>query len=38
MVLALAAGLVVGFIVSTVGGKKKTPYDDEEEFETSTSQ
>ena len=38
MALALAAGLAVGFIVSTVGGKKQTPYYDEEEFETSTSQ
>ena len=38
MVLALAAGLAVGFIVSTIGGKKQTPYDDKEEFETSASQ
>ena len=37
MVLALAAGLAVGFIVSTLGGRKETPYDDKEEFETPTS-
>jgi ammonium transporter Rh len=33
VVLALAAGLAVGFIVSAVGGKKELPYDDIEEFE-----
>jgi hypothetical protein len=37
MVLALAAGLDVGFIVSTLGDRKETSYDDKEEFETSTS-
>src|SRR3972149_2784894 len=36
MVLALAAGLAVGFIVSTFGGRKEAPYDDKEEFETPT--
>jgi len=37
IVLALAAGLAVGFIVSTIGGRKETPYDDKEEFEMPTS-
>src|SRR3972149_7115423 len=36
MVLALAAGLAVGFIVSALG-RKETPYDDKEEFDTPTS-
>ena len=37
MVLALAAGLAVGFIVSNLGGRKEIPYDDRGEFETPIS-